>query len=123
MSAMNYTQLPDGTWKKNPTGTEYEAQPVRIWYARDNHTYRPLPLDVEAALAAMREERDAGETYGMLCGRPDCVVPEPIHASNAAAWPTFEAAARPWLEAAVALSKPPNAEVTGRPARAGPVER
>ena len=31
---------------------------------------RALPLDVEMALAVMRQERYAGETYGMLCGRP-----------------------------------------------------
>ena len=109
-------QLPDGTWKKNPTGTEYEPQPVRIWYMRDNHTFRALPLDVEDALAAMREERDAGQTYGMLCGRPDGVVLGPVHARTAAEWPAFEAAARPWLETAVARSKPPNVEAKWAPA-------
>ena len=108
-------QLPDGTWKKNPTGTEYKPQPVRIWYMRDNHTFRTLPLDVEDALAAMREERDAGQTYGMLCGRPDGVVPGAVHARSAAKWQAFEDAARPWLETAVARSKPPSAQLTGLP--------
>lgn len=103
-----YHQLPDGTWKKNPTSTECEPQPVRVWYMRDNHTFRPLPLDVEAALAAMRDERDAGQTYGMLCGHPAGVVPGPVHASTAAEWPAFEDAARRWLETAVARSKTPN---------------
>jgi hypothetical protein len=109
MIAMSYTQLPDGNWKKNPTNTEHEPMPVRAWYMRDNHTFRALPLDVEAALAVMREERDAGNTYGMLCGKPEGgVVPGPIHARTVAEWPAFEAAARPWLETAVARSKPPN---------------
>ena len=75
---------------------------------RDNHTFRALPLDVEAALAVMRQERDAGDTYGMLCGNPSGVVPGPVHARSAAEWPAFEDAARHWLETAVARSKPLN---------------
>ena len=102
----DYTQLPDGTWERKPS-PEDAPQPVRAWYMRDNHTFRPLPLDVEGALAVMREELDAGNTYGMLCGRPTGVVPAPVHAGTAAEWPAFEAAARPWLENAVALSRPP----------------
>lgn len=76
---------------------------------RDNHTFRALPLDVNAALEAMREERDAGHTFGMLCGRPDGVVPPVVHAHSAAEWETFEEQAREWLEAAIAKSLPPNA--------------
>lgn len=116
VSVQGYSQLPDGTWKRNPK-PEDEPQPVRIWYMRDNHTFRALPLDVEGALSAMRQERDAGDTYGMLCGKPDGVVPDVVHAGSAAEWPTFEAAARPWLETAVARSKPPNVEVSGKPPR------
>lgn len=107
MSAMDYTQLPDGTWKKNPKGAEYEPKPVQIWYMRDDHTFCKLPLNVDAALAKMRVERDAGCTHGMLYGKPDGVVPAPVHASSAAEWPEFEDAARPWLDVAVARSKPP----------------
>ena len=79
-----------------------------------------LMRNIDHALAVMREERDAGQTHGMLCGRPNGVVPEPVHASTAAEWPAFEAAARPWLETAVARSKPPNVR-GNRPAR-GPQE-
>ena len=75
---------------------------------RDNHTFRALPLDAEAALAVMREERDGGHTCGMLFGSPDGVVPGTVHARSAAEWPSFEAAARSWLETAVARSKTPN---------------
>ena len=113
VTEQGYQQMPDGTWKKNPTGTEHEPKPVQAWYMRDNHTFRALPLDVEAALTAMREERDAGQTYGMLCGSPNGVVPGPVHARTAAEWPAFETAARPWLETAVARSKPPNAAAQG----------
>lgn len=109
---MDYEQLQDGQWRKKPANTEYAPQPVRCWYMRDNHTFRALPLDVEAALVVMREERDAGHTYGMLCGRPHSVVHEPVHARTAMEWHAFEDAARPWLEAAVARSKPPNDMLT-----------
>ena len=105
---MEHQQLPNGTWKHKPRPEE-APEPVRCWYMRDNHTFRALPLDVDAALAVMREERDAGNTYGMLCGRPNGVAPGPVHARTAAEWSAFENAARPWLEAAVARSKPPNA--------------
>lgn len=81
-----------------------EPDSVRCWYMRDNHTFRALPLDVEAALAVMREERDAGQTFGMLCGSPDGVVPPPVHARTAAEWMAFEAQARPWLDKAVAAA-------------------
>jgi hypothetical protein len=104
---MSYTQLQDGTWQRDPSPAD-KPEPVRCWYMRDNHTFRPLPLDVDAALAIMRDERDNGKTYGMLCGSPHGVVPPAVHARTAAEWPAFEDAARPWLEAAVARSKPPN---------------
>lgn len=104
---MEYTQLPDGMWQRKPNPA-YKPEPVRCWYMRDNHTFRALPLDVECALAVMRQERDAGDTYGMLCGKPSGVLPGPVHARSAAEWPAFEDAARPWLETAVARSKPPN---------------
>lgn len=111
---MDYTQLADGTWQRKPGPADKPAQ-VACWYMRDNHTFRALPLDVDEALAVMRSERDDGNTCGMLCGSPHGVVPEPVHARTAAEWQTFEDAARPWLETAVALSKPPNVELSGRP--------
>ena len=87
---------------------EFQPQEVKCWYMRDDHTFRALPLDVEAALEAMREERDAGNTYGMLCGHPSGVLPTVVLARAAAHWAAFEDKARPWLEAAIAASKPPN---------------
>lgn len=107
MNITTHTQLPDGTWQKIHVPSENQPQHVRIWYMRDNHTFRALPLDIEGALAVMREERDDGQTYGMLCGKPGGVVPEPVHASDTARWDAFETAARPWLATAVKLSKPP----------------
>ena len=74
---------------------------------RDNNTFRALPLDVENALAAMREERDDGQTHGMLCGEPRGVIRGFVHAGAGDAWSDFEARARLWLEDAIAKSKPP----------------
>lgn len=104
---MDYEQLPDGRWKHKPR-EEDGPQPVRCWYMRDNHTFRSLPMDVEQALAVMRKERDDGQTYGMLCGRPSGVVPPAVHARSASEWPEFESAARLWLDASIAASKQPN---------------
>lgn len=103
---MDYFQLSSGLWKRKPK-PEDEPQPVRCWYMLENHTFCPLPLDVDEAIQVMREERDAGNTYGMLCGTPDGVVHPPVTAGRANEWEAFEAQARPWLESAVAASKPP----------------
>jgi hypothetical protein len=40
---------------------------MNLYYMRDNHTFRALPLDVEQAVAAVREEFEDGYTSGMLC--------------------------------------------------------
>ena len=113
---MNYEQLPDGRWHQKPEGQEYKPQPVACWYMRDNHTLVKLPLDVNTALSILRQERDAGQTYGMLCGHPIGVVPKPIHAGTTAEWATFEEAAKQWLETAIARSRPPE------PVRVGPTD-
>ena len=80
---------------------------VTIYYMRDNHTFRALPLDVEAAIGAMREERDAGNTYGMLCSQQ---ITNVVHAPSAAEWDDFELRAREWLEAAIKVKVPPTPE-------------
>lgn len=69
-----------------------------LFYMRDNHTFRRLPLDVELAIEAMREERDDGQTYGMLCSKQAGELGQ-VHAYDAARWPAFESQARPWLAA------------------------
>lgn len=70
----------------------------RIWYMRDNHTFRSLPMTVDGALEVMREERDAGNTFGMLCCGGVPMRIEVVHAEFAADWQHFEAKARPFLE-------------------------
>lgn len=102
-----YTQLADGRWQRKPRPAD-APQAVVCYYMRDNHTFRELPLDVEAALLVIREEMDhGGYASCMLCGRPDGVAPKPIHALGFASWPEFETAARAWLEKAITLSNPP----------------
>ena len=61
----------------------------------------------------MRQERDAGATYGMLCSK-HAQLRHGIHATSAEEWDEFEAKARPWLEKAVSLAQPaaPAAECT-----------
>lgn len=106
---MTYKQLPDGRWQRQLSETEHKPKEVGAWYMRDDHTFRPLPLDVERAVSALREERDLRNLYGMLCGSPDGVVPAPVHARDLEKWPEFEAEAREWLVKAVRASQPPSA--------------
>lgn len=102
-----YKQLPDGRWQKQLAPEEAIPQHIKVWYMRDNHTFLPLPLDVEAAIGLMRNERDVGFTCGMLCGLPTGVVPIPVDARGQNRWGDFEKEARVWLTEAVAKSKPP----------------
>lgn len=74
---------------------------VQIWYMRDNFTFRELPLEVEQAIEILRNERDAGYTYGMLCGRPVGVTPPVLHAGGEEWWDSFEDKARLWIAAVI----------------------
>ena len=70
-----------------------------LYYMRDNHTFRSLPLDVEKALQAVHEEFDAGYTYGMLCSKLKGVGY--LHANGSKRSEEFFMAAREWLQDAV----------------------
>jgi hypothetical protein len=50
---------------------------LKLWYMRDNHTFRQLPFDLEQALVVMQEEFDAGFKYGMLNSKPETAT---VHA-------------------------------------------
>lgn len=39
---------------------------MNLYYMRDNHTFRALPLNIEGALSAIREEFGDGYTHGSL---------------------------------------------------------
>jgi hypothetical protein len=40
---------------------------IKIYYMRDNHTFRRLSTDIEVATQEVLEEFDSGYTMGMLC--------------------------------------------------------
>lgn len=40
---------------------------LRIWYMRDNHTFRELNHDWECIEKSIREEFECGNSYGMMC--------------------------------------------------------
>ena len=105
-----YEQQEDGAWRRIPTPEEAKGERVQIWYMRDNCTFRPLPLNADAAIAAMSEEFDDGNAHGMLCGSPRSLLSAVIHAPSADRWDEFERNARSWLEEAVALNKVPGRE-------------
>ena len=81
-----------------------------IYYGRDDHTGLFLPMNVEEALTALREERDSGGASGMLMGRPQGLMPPPIHCGATEDWPRFLSAAKEWIEEAVAVKVPPPLE-------------
>jgi hypothetical protein len=68
---------------------------MKLYYMRDNHTFRALPLDVDKALAVIMEEFLAGYIYGMLCTKStkDWRI---LHANGD--WFEFKPLARNWLQ-------------------------
>ena len=67
---------------------------------RDNHTFLPLPLDVDAAIDELRKAFiDKRNTYGMLCTKQGPMRNKHEHAGKD--WCEFEPRARKWIEAAL----------------------
>lgn len=55
------------------------AKQADMYYMRDNHTFRRLSREADAAIKEISEELDAGWTSGMLCStRPGFIN---IHAN------------------------------------------
>lgn len=102
-----YRQLNDGRWQQEEVAEKFLPQEIKVWYMRDNHTFRPLPINVELAVAVLRDEFSRGQTYGMLCGSPMGVVPCPLHATGGEKIEEFIDAARKWLSTIERLSTPP----------------
>lgn len=72
----------------------------KLYYMRDNNSFRELPENVERAIEALREEWDAGNTGGMLCSKRKAgVVHAPIvnFRDREEVWREFEKEAREWL--------------------------
>ena len=78
---------------------------VRLYYMRDNHTFKRLTGPVEDMLAQVMAEFDDGYTYGMLCtSLPDLGV---VHAYGTDDRQRFQNEAREWLFAAKIRSELP----------------
>ena len=73
---------------------------MTIWYMRDNHTFIPLPLDADEAMARLRRAFiDEIDAYGMLCTTEGPMRGKYEHAAKD--WSEFEPRARKWLDAAL----------------------
>ena len=69
--------VPSAAWQDGVV----EQEVPKIWYMRDNHTFRQLPENVDAALRDIEEELDAGYTSGMLCTKRKGANPRHLHFS------------------------------------------
>lgn len=79
---------------------------VRLYYMRDNRTFKRLTGPVEEMLAQVMAEFDDGHTCGMLCTKsfPDLDV---VHAHGTDDRKRFQNEAREWLFAAKIRSELP----------------
>jgi len=68
----------------------------RIYYMHDNHTFSPLPPDVNAAVAHLYDlfHGNMG-SYGMLCTKEGPMAGKVEHAGRE--WADFAPRARDWL--------------------------
>jgi hypothetical protein len=94
---------------------------MKLWYMRDNHTFRALPPDDEEAIAVLRVEFDRGFTSGMLCATSPLhpFRPDNVHAH--ADFAEFEPRARAWLATARTYSSPGELEYASWRPPAAPV--
>lgn len=94
---------------------------MNLYYMRDNHTFRPLPLDIEGAVAAVREEHALGFTSGMLCTKslPANVTGAEPNPHACRSFDEFEPRIRKWMTYVLAYKSPGELEYQSwRPAAA-----
>jgi hypothetical protein len=77
-----------------------------IYYMRDNHTFRPLPENVDAALHSIGQELDAGFTCGMLCTKREGANPRLLHFRYQTPRADMLVQAREWLKAEIMARRP-----------------
>lgn len=82
---------------------------MKLYYMRDNHTFCPLPLEIEQAIAVIRDEFADGNSYGMLFTKSidTSNAPNP-HARRDFA--EFEPRARAWLAYVLSYKSPADLE-------------
>jgi hypothetical protein len=69
---------------------------MKIWYMRDNHTFRPLSSEWEIAKTELADEFSKGHTYGMLCSKD--FPNNPVHAGSGEKFFEFIVAAENWYK-------------------------
>jgi hypothetical protein len=79
---------------------------VRLYYMRDNHTFKRLTGHVDEMMAQCMADFDDGFSGGMLCTKsiPDMGT---VHAHGPSERDQFMTAARKWLTAAYVRSNQP----------------
>jgi hypothetical protein len=88
------------------------AADLKLWYMRDDHSFRPLPHHVESALELIYREFQCGYSHGMLCahnGRPRRPMIDP-DAHGKGDFEEFEPRARRWLTAELSYRSPADLE-------------
>jgi hypothetical protein len=73
---------------------------MKIYYMRDNHTFVPLPLNIDEALNILCNEFDKGYTFGTMFSK-DPEMESVIHASGSDKSIEFFIAAKEWLQQAI----------------------
>ena len=73
---------------------------MKIYYMRDNHTFLPLPFNVDEAIRLIKEEFEKGYTYGMLCSK-DPNIYSMVHANGKERLNQFLVEATAWLNNAI----------------------
>lgn len=85
---------------------------IKLYYMRDNHTFRSLHGCIDEMMDQVMDEFDNGDCWGMLCAKSIKGLGV-VHADGQGRRETFWEAARAWLEEAHKKMAPPFAESDG----------
>lgn len=80
----------------------------KVFYMRDNHTFRRLSADVEKAITELRDEFENGCSYGMVCSKSEN-MPGHVHAQGKLRFAEFEHEVRSYYAHATPLKPWTNA--------------
>lgn len=75
---------------------------VKVYYMRDNHTFLPVPLYEDQAMAVLMREFLTGTRRGMLCSKHPKLENSSVNANGK--WEDFEDPAREFMRQAIALA-------------------
>lgn len=80
------------------------SEDTKIYFMRDNFSFRRIPHDMASAMEILREEvtGNVNGAYGMLCAKhAGAGMPDNVHANGAENWADFEKKARKFIAAAM----------------------